>query len=74
MQKFNLLTTPGKDAWTNFKINFKWVPAAPILELNVPIMLLAAPDKFNELAVTCVGFPSEPITVTSPPEWYYSVY
>ena len=49
---------------------FKWVPAAPILELNEPIVLLEFSNKFNELAGTWVGFPSEPTTVIVPPELY----
>ena len=44
------------------------IPAATEPEVAKPPALFAMADKFREFAGICVGFPSELITVTSPPK------
>ena len=44
------------------------IPETAEFEVAKLPAVFAMPDIFSELAGTCVGFPSEFITVTSPPK------
>lgn len=58
------MTTLGANVQNNETKTVK-IPDAPMLELGNPGVIFGDPAKFMELALTCIGLPPGPITVTT---------